>query len=159
MTTLSKINKHLKKLGIEAERLDFLENENRNEYLHAHNQVDFILDTFPVSSGTTAMEALLMGVPSLTLKGELMASSLCASYLWHFDLKEWIATNPDEYIEKATFFAKDFLSAAQKHNARRHALRSKILQNPNSNAENFAAHFAHNLWQMWQKFAEQPTDN
>lgn len=151
--------KEMCKLGIESERLDFLANENRNEYLKAHNQVDFILDTFPVSSGTTAMEALLMGVPSLTLKGELMASTLCASYLWHFDLKEWIATNPNEYIEKATFFAKDFLSAAQKHNARRHALRSKILQNPNSNAENFAAHFAQNLWQMWQKFAENSAKN
>ena len=40
------------------------------EHLAAHGEVDVMLDTFPQSGGITTLDALLMGVPVVTLLGE-----------------------------------------------------------------------------------------
>ncbi len=51
--------------------IDFVQPSNHLSYLKAVSQVDVTLDTWPYSGGLTTIEALAMGVPSLTRSGKL----------------------------------------------------------------------------------------
>jgi predicted O-linked N-acetylglucosamine transferase (SPINDLY family) len=68
--------------------------------------VDLFLDTSPCNAGTTASDALKMGVPLITLKGKSFNSREAASILNSINLPELITSTPEEYeslaIELAT---------------------------------------------------------
>ncbi|HMJ55619.1 MAG TPA: hypothetical protein VK540_26270 [Polyangiaceae bacterium] len=53
----------LKRLGIDPERLTFVERVPMHDYLEQHGQSDIGLDPFPYGGGTTTYDALWMGVP------------------------------------------------------------------------------------------------
>jgi glycosyltransferase involved in cell wall biosynthesis len=76
------------------------------DYLARYQLADLFLDTFPFNGGTTANDALFMGLPLLTLSGRTFASRMAGSLLTHLDLPELITTNIKEYEERAVRFAK-----------------------------------------------------
>ena len=45
------------------------ESKTRKELLNIYNKVDIALDPFPFQGNTTSIEAVWMGVPIITLKG------------------------------------------------------------------------------------------
>ena len=69
-----------------------------------YNQIDIALDTFPYNGTTTTFEALWMGVPVITEKGDRHASSVGASILTNLGLQNFIATDLNEYIDLAKKF-------------------------------------------------------
>ena len=72
------------------------------EYLKMHDQVDFCLDTFPYSGGTTTNHALWMGVPTLTLTGDTYPSYQSAYLLRRVGLDNIFATkSKQEFLERA----------------------------------------------------------
>ena len=71
------------------------------DYLAQYNEIDIALDTFPYNGGLTTCEALYMGVPVITLRGNYHGSNFGASILTAAGLPELIAENPDDYIKKA----------------------------------------------------------
>jgi len=93
--------------GIAAERIVFAKHVPLPEHLTRHEHADLFLDTMPHSAGTTANDALLMGVPVLTCAGETMASRAAASQLHAIGLPELVADNPDEYEARALALAQD----------------------------------------------------
>jgi predicted O-linked N-acetylglucosamine transferase (SPINDLY family) len=93
--------------GIAAERIVFAQHVPLPEHLARHEHADLFLDTMPHSAGTTANDALLMGVPVLTCAGETMASRAAASQLHAIGLPELVADNPDEYEARALALAQD----------------------------------------------------
>lgn len=117
----------------------------RQVYLAAHNDVDFILDTFPYPGGTTTCEALWMGVPTLTLAGCTMPERQGASLLTAAGLSDWVAHTNEEYVHKAIAFANDL----DKLSNFRATLRQQVLISPLFDAPRFARHFEQALWQMW----------
>jgi len=98
--------KEAKKHGIKKERLIFAPRVAPADYLARYQLADLFLDTFPFNGGTTANDALFMGLPLLTLSGRTFASRMAGSLLTHLGLPELIATNLKEYEEKAVRFAK-----------------------------------------------------
>lgn len=62
--------------------IDFVTPANHLAYLKAVAQLDVILDTWPYSGGLTTMEALAMGVPTLTRSGQLFCERHTESH--HF---------------------------------------------------------------------------
>jgi len=113
------------------------------------------LDTFPFQGNTTTCEAVWMGVPVLTLKGD--------RYLFHFGesinsnlgMKNWIANNYEEYISKAIKFSSD-LNELKKI---RSTLREMALKSPVFNAVKFGDNFSKMLWGMWKKFEQADVKN
>ena len=95
-----------KKQGIKKDRLIFAPRVPSMEYMARYQLVDLFLDTFPFNGGTTANDALYMGVPLLTLSGRTFASRMAGSLLTHLGLPELIATDFQGYEEKAVRFAK-----------------------------------------------------
>lgn len=98
--------KEAKKHGVKKERLIFAPRVAPADYLARYQLADLFLDTFPFNGGTTANDALFMGLPLLTLSGRTFASRMAGSLLTHLELPELIATDLKEYEEKAVRFAK-----------------------------------------------------
>ncbi len=121
----------------------------REAYLSAYANVDIMLDTFPYPGGTTTCEALWMGVPTLTLTGDTLLEKQGASMLSCIGLEDWIATNEEDYINKAVNHAKDIKQLSQL----RAELRQKMMESPLTDAPLFALHFTQALQEMWQKHA------
>lgn len=93
------------KLGIAEQRLELHGPSSREAYLAAHAEVDMILDSFPYAGGTTTCEALWMGVPTLSLTGQTMASRQGASLLGYAGLADWVAKDSDEFVALAVAHA------------------------------------------------------
>lgn len=87
--------------GIEPDRIIFTDYAERSEYLSRLAVCDLFLDTFPYNAGTTANDALWMGLPVLTLSGEVFQARIGSSLLSSLDLKELVTTNLNQYIETA----------------------------------------------------------
>jgi protein O-GlcNAc transferase len=77
------------------------------DHLGAYNDVDIALDTFPYNGTTTTFEALFMGVPVVTLRGDRHVARVSAAILTNLGVPELIADNEDQYVRTAEFLARD----------------------------------------------------
>ena len=84
-------------LGINRARLVFGRNIPADEYLARYRVCDLFLDTAPYNAGTTASDALWVGLPVLTLIGQSFASRMAASLLNAIGLPELITNTQEEY--------------------------------------------------------------
>jgi len=83
--------------GIDPERLTFAARLPPERHLARHAHVDLCLDTLPYNAGTTANDALFMGVPVLTCSGETLASRIAGSQLRASGLPELLSTRLGDY--------------------------------------------------------------
>ena len=81
-----------------------------------------MLDPFPYSGGLTTCEALWMGVPTVTLPGEIFASRHSMSHLSNAGLADWVAPDLAAYVELAAREASDIPALA----ALRSGLRARV---------------------------------
>jgi predicted O-linked N-acetylglucosamine transferase (SPINDLY family) len=83
--------------GIDAQRLIFAPRVAVGAHVARHAAADLFLDTYPYGAHTTANDALLAGLPLLTLAGETLASRIAGSQLAAIGLPELISTSLAEY--------------------------------------------------------------
>jgi predicted O-linked N-acetylglucosamine transferase (SPINDLY family) len=93
------------KHGMDASRLIFASRVSPAEYLARYGTADLFLDSFPFNAGTTANDALWMGLPVLTLTGNCFASRMAGALLTAAGLPELITRDLSEYEEKAVALA------------------------------------------------------
>ncbi len=105
--------KTLAEAGIDAGRVTFSPRLHLVAYLELHHQMDFVLDTFPFAGLTVSAIAAWMGVPTLTIAGHTSAARAGASLQHALGLDEFIAENPDDFVEKAVKLASDFERLAE----------------------------------------------
>jgi protein O-GlcNAc transferase len=139
-------------LGIAPERL-ILEGEFASHEAHfqAYHQVDMALDPFPYPGITTTVEALWMGVPVLSMRGQRFISHQGETILNNVGMPEWIAADEDAYVAKAAAFASDTQALA----VLRAGLRERLLASPLCDAPRFAHNFEDAMRGMWQKWCGQ----
>jgi len=94
------------KHGVSGDRLFFMRNEP-GRHLHAYNEIDISLDTFPLTGGTTTCDALWMGVPVVSLAGESFHQRISHAILNHAGLGDLSRTTIDDYVATATALARD----------------------------------------------------
>ena len=106
----------VKKNGIDPNRLIFAENLKTEDHLQRIKFADLFLDTFPYNAHTTCSDALRVGIPVLTLKGNSFASRVAASLLNTINLNELIVTNIDDYKKLAIkiYNEKNYLDKIKK---------------------------------------------
>jgi len=94
--------------GIDRSRLELLAwVEDTSGHLGAYGRMDIALDPFPYNGTTTTCEALWMGRPVLTLRGDRHAARVGASILTHAGLDHLIAASDQAYVERAIALAND----------------------------------------------------
>jgi predicted O-linked N-acetylglucosamine transferase (SPINDLY family) len=98
---------HASGLGLAPERLVFADRCDRETYLARLAAADLFLDTLPYNAGTTASDALWMGLPVLTLLGRSFAGRVGASVVTAAGMPEFIADSEERYIALAIGFARD----------------------------------------------------
>ena len=76
-------------------------------YLQEYGEVDIALDPSPYPGGATTCEALMMGVPVVTLAGDRHGARFGVSFLANAGLPELIAADETAYVETAVQLARD----------------------------------------------------
>lgn len=95
-----------KKRGINPERLIFaLITNDRMQILSRYRIADLFLDTMKQDANDVTTEALLAGLPILSLFGHTMANRMTASKLSMLDLHTLICATEEEYCERAYYLA------------------------------------------------------
>ncbi len=114
--------------GVDPSRLDFAARFNDvSHHLRAYDRIDIALDTTPYVGTTTTCEALLMGVPVVTLAGTEHVSRVGASLLTHADVPELIAESAEQYVEVVARLASERDRLARYHATLRDRLLSSRL--------------------------------
>ena len=126
---------HFAAEGVAAERLDF--RPVRGTHRPLYNEIDVALDTFPLTGGTTTCEALWMGVPTVSLKGEAPYERMGASLLQSAGLGDLVAEDEGQFVQIATRLAADL----PRLNELRRGLRPRIRASALGQPERFAADF------------------
>lgn len=135
-----------KKNHIEEKQLILIgSSSNRKETLKIYNQIDIALDPFPFQGNTTTCEAIWMGVPVLTLKGDRYLSHFGESINSNINMQDWIAGNYSDYIAKAKKFSLNINILAKI----RLNLREILIKSPVCDAKLFSKNFKQMLWKIW----------
>ncbi|MEE7624908.1 tetratricopeptide repeat protein [Methylobacter sp. Wu8] len=136
------------KEGITRERLSFYPRCSMADYLALHQQVDICLDTFPYNGGTTALNALWMGVPTLTLVGETVTARQGATILSQVGLNAFVAQDAADFVRKGLSWANHPSSLA----SLRANLRERFGQSAIRQPELIATGVECALRLMWQRW-------
>lgn len=138
----------MKQAGVDGERIEFIPRLDFHEYLAAIAQVDLVLDPFPYNGGTTSLDALIMGVPLVTLAGNHSFARGGVSLLSNLGLTELIAATPQEYVAIVQHLASDPDRLA----ALRQGLRQRLEQSPLLDGARFTRSLEalyHQMWRVW----------
>ncbi|HET9147361.1 MAG TPA: hypothetical protein VFN77_04880, partial [Acetobacteraceae bacterium] len=147
-STVVRLRERCEKSGLDLSRLEFLGRAPHRDFLLGYNDIDIALDPFPYSGGLTTCEALYMGVPVITLAGEIFAARHSVSHLSNVGLDEWVATDTPEYIRKTIAFASDLPALA----ALRAGMRKRVLVSPLCNAPRFGRSLGAGLRRAWEDY-------
>jgi protein O-GlcNAc transferase len=93
--------------GVDPQRLVFAQRVSYEAYLARLPLADLFLDTFPFNAGTTASDALWMGLPLMTCSGRAYASRMAGSLLTALGLPELVTDSLDAYERQALQLARD----------------------------------------------------
>jgi len=134
--------------GIDAERIQL---QGRTltveDHLKYYNKIDVALDTFPYNGTTTTCEALWMGVPVITLKGNIHMSRVSASLLTAANMPALIAETKADYIRIATQLSSNITELK----TLREMMRESLLKSSLLDHKAFADSFYTMLQQLWKQ--------
>ena len=103
------IRKRFEKEGL-TDSLEISKKTKRNDFfshINNYDKIDMCLDTFPFNGVTTTIEALWKNVPVITKSGYNFNSRCGESILINAGIDDFIATNNEDYISKAIFYANN----------------------------------------------------
>ncbi|MGD0491435.1 MAG: tetratricopeptide repeat protein [Steroidobacteraceae bacterium] len=136
--------------GIEPRRVDFVAFRPRAEYLRIYDRIDFGLDTFPYNGHTTSLDALWMGVPTVTRVGETCVGRGGLSQLHQLGLSELAAHSDEAFVEAAVALAADLPRLAALRGA---SLRARLENSALMDGARFARHIEHAYRTAWTQYA------
>jgi len=133
------------RFGVDPSRVETHGSSAHRAFLANYNDIDIVLDPFPYSGGLTTCEALWMGVPTVTLPGEIFASRHSASHLSNAGFPDWVAPDLPGYIDMAITRAGDMAGLA----ALRETMRERVRVSPLCDAPRFGRALALALRHAW----------
>lgn len=114
--------------GVAAERVDLRGwTAQVEDHLGAYREIDIALDSFPYNGTTTTCEALWMGVPVVTLRGDRHAARVGASLLGWVGLTDLVAADTEEFVRICARLAGDAGGAAGMRAGLRERMRASLL--------------------------------
>jgi len=140
--------------GIDPVRLILRPASGYVEMLAQYGDVDIALDPFPFGGGQTSLDALWMGVPLVTLPSWQPVSRQGAMLLEAIGRPEWVADDPEDYVEVAVELAED----AGRLAGLRFGQREQVRRSPLCDARRAAGELETAFRTMWRDWlARRPT--
>jgi len=134
--------------GIREDRVELAGFLSFSDYLQLYHRIDIALDPFPCNGMTTTCDALWMGVPVVTLPGELPISRAGLSLLSTIGLRKVAASSEDNYVWIANELAKKLPRLSDL----RSRLRARMLASPLMDAPRFAKSVEAAYLSMWRRW-------
>jgi len=134
--------------GVKPDRIEFVGRCARLDYLSRYREVDICLDTFPYNGHTTSLDALWMGVPTVTLVGDTVVGRGGVCQAMNVGLPELIATTEDEYVRIASALSSDL----EHLSGLRQTLRARLQQSPLMDGPRFARNLESLYRDVWRRF-------
>ena len=139
----------LDKLQAAGIPLDRLKTEGHTaDYLRSYEGADIVLDTFPYPGGGSTCDALYMGVPVVTMKGNSHHGRFGASLLVNVGLEDLIAASRAEYIEKAVALAEDGARLTDLHQRLRRQMQVSAVMDGAMYMADLEAAYS-DIWRKW----------
>jgi predicted O-linked N-acetylglucosamine transferase (SPINDLY family) len=152
-TVRDRVAAQVRVAGVDPQRVTMLGHvASQAEHLATYGGIDIALDTFPYNGTTTTCEALWMGIPVVTLRGDRHAGRVGATLLTAAGLSEFIAREGDDYIAIARRLAQDPARLA----ALRHGLRERLFTSPLCDGTAFARAMETAYNEMWKRWHDRP---
>lgn len=145
-----RIRNIMREHGIADERLILEGPAKHHELMKAYNRVDIALDPWPYSGGLTTCEAMLMGVPVVTLPGPTFAGRHSATHLINAGMPELVVDSWDQYRQRVIELATDLPNLS----VIRACLRRVLMESPVCDGPRFARHFTTAMRAIWQRYCE-----
>jgi len=120
--------------GIAADRVDLVATMSLEATWAAYRDIDIALDPFPHNAGTTTLEALWMGVPTVSLADRPPFGRFGASILGAVGLEELVADSVPAYVALAVALAQD----RERLSTLRSGLRDRVAASPLRDEKGFA---------------------
>jgi predicted O-linked N-acetylglucosamine transferase (SPINDLY family) len=134
--------------NVQPERVEFVERCGRLDYLRKYHEIDICLDTFPYNGHTTSLDALWMGVPTVTLAGDTVVGRAGVCQAMNVGLPELIATTPEQYVRVASSLAAE----RERLGELRRTLRERMQRSPLMDGPRFARNLEAIYRDVWRRF-------
>lgn len=121
---------------------------NYSAHLRNYQRVDVALDPYPYTGGATTLEALWMGVPVITLKGDRYVAHMGESLLRNLGRPDWIAASEDDYVTLAGALASDSSGLATIRSELRAQMEVSSLCDPTRLARDLET-AVRQMWRLW----------
>jgi len=146
--TRARYTEYFLSAGVHEKQIELMgHTSSRDAHLDLYNRVDIALDTFPYNGTTTSCEALWMGVPVITLKGDCHAARVSASLLKNVNLEELVAQTAEEYVSIASALAEN-----KKHlHQLRSGLRERMMNSVLCDQKQFALNMEGAYKKIWEE--------
>jgi protein O-GlcNAc transferase len=140
----------LERGGVPRERVELVGEGEQVKLLAAYGQVDLALDPFPYSAGVTTLEAMWMGVPTVTYVGDTFAGRHSATHLTAAGLGQFCTHSVDDYVAMAVSWSRRREELADL----RRSLRDRLSASPLCDAPRFAQNLSRELMRLWTDWCE-----
>lgn len=139
----------LRERGVADERVELVAwVASSAAHIALYERIDVALDPFPYNGTTTTCEALWMGVPVVTLRGDRHAGRVGASMLTRIGADDWIADTAEAYVDIAAALAGDPQGLADT----RSSLRARMQASPLCDRDAFARDMEAAYRDMWRRW-------
>ena len=100
------VSRRFQEYGVDECRLLLMtQTTRREEHLVRYHDIDIALDTFPYPGVTTTVEALLSGVPVVSLLGESFLRRMPKTIFHQLQMDLWSHSTVESYVECAIHFS------------------------------------------------------
>jgi predicted O-linked N-acetylglucosamine transferase (SPINDLY family) len=137
--------------GIPPTAITFLGGMDRPSHFAAYNAIDIALDPFPHGGGMTTLDALWMGVPVVTWAGKTVSSRWAATSLAPLGLTDFMADDPESYLELAIAKAADLESLSRL----RASLRTRVATSEFGDGARYCRTVEAAYLKMWQRWCAE----
>jgi predicted O-linked N-acetylglucosamine transferase (SPINDLY family) len=145
---LSAIRERFDRHGIAADRVEFIDRQDWDLYIRTYNRIDIGLDTFPYNGGITTCDTMWMGVPVISLSGQMPVGRGGRSILSNVGLGDLVAYSPGQYVDLAVKLADDIPRLRELRGTLRQRMRGSPLMDASRFARNVEAAYR-DVWRRW----------
>lgn len=135
--------------GITRDRIEIVQLLGRySDHLALYHRVDIALDPFPYNGTTTTFEALQMGVPVVTIRGDRHVSRVSSMILGNIGAPELVATDTEEYLR----IARDLAADSGRRSSFHATLRDRLTASPLCDGPAYARRMTSAIREMWRRW-------